>query len=148
MRQTEYPLFIIFDSLRSRNLLYKKCYGANHSTWGDYIVISCSVFHFHEDGLIFRFHNLRHTFASNLLSNGAAPKDVQKRWGTRMSVPRWTFTPTQRGKRNATPPDCWIRWSTGSKKLSLVSARKGKNKGKYIQFEDLASGNAWYYKVF
>ena len=44
-------------------------------------IISCSVFHFHEDGLIFRFHELRHTFASNLLSNGAAPKDVQELLG-------------------------------------------------------------------
>ena len=26
-------------------------------------IIPCSVFHFHEDALIFRFHELRHTFA-------------------------------------------------------------------------------------
>ena len=26
----------------------------------------------------FHFHQLRHTFTSNLLSNGAAPKDVQE----------------------------------------------------------------------
>ena len=44
-------------------------------------IISCSVFHFHEDTLIFRFHELRHTFTSNLLSNGAAPKDVQELLG-------------------------------------------------------------------
>ena len=44
-------------------------------------IISCSVFHFHGDGLIFRFHDLRHTFTSNLLSNGAAPKDVQELLG-------------------------------------------------------------------
>ena len=30
-------------------------------------IISCSVFHFHEDGLIFRFHELRHTFTKKYL---------------------------------------------------------------------------------
>lgn len=29
----------------------------------------------------FHFHTLRHTFTSNLLSNGAAPKDVQELLG-------------------------------------------------------------------
>ena len=29
----------------------------------------------------FHFHQLRHTFTSNLLSNGAAPKDVQELLG-------------------------------------------------------------------
>jgi integrase len=29
----------------------------------------------------FHFHMLRHTFTSNLLSNGAAPKDVQELLG-------------------------------------------------------------------
>ena len=34
------------------------------------------------DGLEdFHFHQLRHTFTSNLLSNGAAPKDVQELLG-------------------------------------------------------------------
>ena len=44
-------------------------------------IISCSVFHFHENGLIFRFHELRHTYTTNLLSNGAQPKDVQELLG-------------------------------------------------------------------
>ena len=39
------------------DITYEKGYGANHSPWG---IISCSVFHFHEDTLIFRFHELRH----------------------------------------------------------------------------------------
>lgn len=30
-------------------------------------IISCSVFHFHGYGLIFRFHELRHTFAVHSL---------------------------------------------------------------------------------
>ncbi len=35
-----------------------------------------------EKGLVgFQFHQLRHTFTSNLLSNGAAPKDVQELLG-------------------------------------------------------------------
>ena len=41
------------------------------------------------DGLEdFHFHQLRHTFTSNLLSNGAAPKDVQELSDTLMSVPQ------------------------------------------------------------
>ena len=35
-------------------------------------IISCSVFHFHEDTLIFRFHELRHTFAS-MANNARVP---------------------------------------------------------------------------
>ena len=30
-------------------------------------IISCSVFHFHEDSLIFRFHELRHSHAVLLI---------------------------------------------------------------------------------
>ena len=30
-------------------------------------IISCSIFHFHEDGLIFRFHELSHTFVCHQL---------------------------------------------------------------------------------
>ena len=40
-------------------------------------IISCSVFRFHEDGLIFRFHELRHSCASLLLSQGIAMKQIQ-----------------------------------------------------------------------
>ena len=39
-------------------------------------IISCSVFHFHEDGLIFRFHELRHTFATLALQNGVDIKTL------------------------------------------------------------------------
>ncbi len=39
-------------------------------------IISCSVFHFHEDTLIFRFHELRHTFATVALQNGVDIKTV------------------------------------------------------------------------
>ena len=39
-------------------------------------IISCSVFHFHENGLIFRFHELRHTFATVALQNGVDIKTV------------------------------------------------------------------------
>ena len=46
-------------------------------------IISCSIFHFHEDGLIFRFHELRlsHTYTTNLLSNGVQPKNMQELLG-------------------------------------------------------------------
>ena len=39
-------------------------------------IISCSVFHFHEDGLIFRFHDLRHTFLTLALQNDIDTKMV------------------------------------------------------------------------
>ena len=32
-------------------------------------IISYSVFHFHEDGLIFRFHELSHTFSTTALEH-------------------------------------------------------------------------------
>lgn len=44
-------------------------------------IISCSVFHFHEDTLIFRFHELRHTFAVLSLQNGDDVKTVQGNLG-------------------------------------------------------------------
>ena len=44
-------------------------------------IISCSVFHFHEDGLIFRFHELRHTFATLALQNGIDVKTVSSMLG-------------------------------------------------------------------
>ena len=40
-------------------------------------IISCSVFHFHEDGLIFRSHELRHTYITNLIHSSVDPKTVQ-----------------------------------------------------------------------
>ena len=44
-------------------------------------IISCSVFHFHEDTLIFRFHELRHTFATLALQNGVDIKTVSSMLG-------------------------------------------------------------------
>ena len=44
-------------------------------------IISCSVFHFHEDTLIFRFHELRHTFATTALLNGVDVKTVSSMLG-------------------------------------------------------------------
>ena len=37
-------------------------------------IISCSVFHFHEDTLIFRFHELRHTIQCLLLYGHVSEK--------------------------------------------------------------------------
>lgn len=39
-------------------------------------IISCFVFHFHEDTLIFRFHELRHTFATLAIQQGVDVKTV------------------------------------------------------------------------
>ena len=39
-------------------------------------IISYSVFHFHEDGLIFRFHELSHTFATLAIQQGVDAKTV------------------------------------------------------------------------
>ena len=44
-------------------------------------IISCSVFHFHEDGLIFRFHELRHTYASLLIADKTPLVVVAKNLG-------------------------------------------------------------------
>ena len=44
-------------------------------------IISCSVFHFHEDGLIFRFHELRHSYAVAALQSGDDIKTVQENLG-------------------------------------------------------------------
>ncbi len=41
-------------------------------------IISYSVFYFHEDTIIFRFHELRHTCASLLLKNGVSMKEIQE----------------------------------------------------------------------
>ena len=39
-------------------------------------IISCSVFLFHEDGPIFHFHELRHTFATLAIQQGVDVKTV------------------------------------------------------------------------
>lgn len=43
--------------------------------------ISCSVFHFHENGLIFRFHELRHSYAVAAIKSGDDIKTVQSNLG-------------------------------------------------------------------
>jgi integrase len=60
--------------------------------------------YYHLDGFEnFHFHQLRHTYTSNLLSNGAAPKDVQELLGhsdvsTTMNVYAHS---TRKAKRNS-----------------------------------------------
>ena len=44
-------------------------------------IISCSVFHFHGNSLIFRFHELRHTFAVNSIRAGDDIKTIQGNLG-------------------------------------------------------------------
>ena len=44
-------------------------------------IISCSVFHFHEDTLIFRFHELRHSYAVAAIKSGDDIKTVQSNLG-------------------------------------------------------------------
>lgn len=56
-------------------------------------IISCSVFHFHEDGLIFRFHELRHTFATHALTSGVDAKTLSGILGhTKASFTLDTYT--------------------------------------------------------
>ena len=58
-------------------------------------IISCSVFHFHEDDLIFRFHDLRHTFSTHALSSGVDAKTLARILGhTKASFTLDTFTHT------------------------------------------------------
>lgn len=44
-------------------------------------IISCSVFHFHEDTLIFCFHELRHSYAVAAIKSGDDIKTVQGNLG-------------------------------------------------------------------
>ena len=56
-------------------------------------IISCSVFHFHEDTLIFRFHELRHTFATHALTSGVDAKTLSGILGhTKASFTLDTYT--------------------------------------------------------
>ena len=58
-------------------------------------IISCSVFHFHEDGLIFRFHELSHTFATHALASGVDVKTLSGILGhTRAAFTLDTYTHT------------------------------------------------------
>ena len=66
-------------------------------------IISCSVFHFHEDTLIFRFHELRHTFATLSLQNGVDVKTLSNTLGhysAGFTLDTYTHA-TQRMKREA-----------------------------------------------
>ena len=90
------------------------------------------------DGLEdFHFHQLRHTFTSNLLSNGAAPKDVQELLGhadvsTTMNI--YAHATREAKRTSARLLDKVVGGE--QQKVSLVFAHKGKNKGKYIRFEN------------
>lgn len=50
-----------------------------------------------------RFHDLRHTCATLMLSIGLSPKVAQERLGTPMSPSRWGSTPTSPRRRGARP---------------------------------------------
>ncbi len=52
-------------------------------------IISCSVFHFHEDGLIFRFHELSHSHASLLIEMGFNILMVSQRLGHEKVETTW-----------------------------------------------------------
>ena len=43
-------------------------------------IISCSVFHFHEDGFIFRFHELRPSYAVATIKAGTTSKRCRATW--------------------------------------------------------------------
>jgi integrase len=66
-------------------------------------IISCSIFHFHEDTFIFRFHELRHTFATLSLQNGVDVKTLSNTLGhysAGFTLDTYTHA-TQRMKREA-----------------------------------------------
>ncbi len=58
-------------------------------------IISCSIFHFHEDTFIFRFHELRHTFSTHALASGVDAKTLSGILGhTKASFTLDTYTHT------------------------------------------------------
>ena len=79
----------------------------------------------------FHFHLLRHTYTTNLLSHGAAPKDVQELLGhsdvsTTMNI--YAHATREAKRTSARLLDKVV--GDGLKKVSLISSRKGKNEGK------------------
>lgn len=44
-------------------------------------IISCFVFHFHKDKLIFRFHELSHSHVAYLINKGIEPLLIKERVG-------------------------------------------------------------------
>ena len=81
---------------------------------------------------------LRHTYTSNLLSNGAAPKDVQELLGhadvsTTMNI--YAHATREAKRTSARLLDKVIGGE--SKNFPCFGSYKGKNKGKCIRFEHL-----------
>ena len=54
-------------------------------------IISCSVFHFHEDGLIFCFHELSHSHVSLLIDMGFSPHLIAERIGDTVQMVNRTY---------------------------------------------------------
>ena len=66
-------------------------------------IIPCFVFCFHRDGLIFRFHDLSHTFATLSLQNGVDVKTLSNALGhysAGFTLDTYTHT-TQKMRREA-----------------------------------------------
>lgn len=55
-------------------------------------IVLCSVFHFHEVGLIFRFRELRHTYAALLVELGYTIVAVAERLGDTVEVALTTYS--------------------------------------------------------
>ena len=81
----------------------------------------------------FHFHLLRHTFTTDLLTNGAAPKDVQELLGhsdvgTTMNIYAHANRETKRSSARMLDQVVSER-----KKVSLIFPHKGRIKGNYIR---------------
>ena len=84
---------------------------------------------------------LRHTFTSNLLTGGSTPKEVQELLehtdvSTTMNIYAHVTREAKRSSARLLDKVTIMSKNTHrEQKISLVSARKGKNKGKYIGWD-------------
>ena len=75
-------------------------------------IISCSVFHFHEDGLIFRFHELSHTYAVNAIRAGDDIKTIQGNLGhatAAFTLDRYGHFTERMAQDSAARMECFIK---------------------------------------